>query len=132
MDTTPTAPTDTTVDVQATTTEETVIDKIPLSNTGATELLSMMNGQTGNNTLWRLCSGFGGGFGNSGFRRLGWMGGASVAALATVVSTAALAAAVAGGGYGGMAAATAATAAAMAAATAALAAGYGGSYGRSF
>ncbi len=71
---------DTTVEVQATTTEETVIDKIPLSNTGASELLGMMNGQTGNGNSGYGNSGYGnsgfggGGYGNSGFGG-GGMGG---------------------------------------------------------
>jgi len=58
VDATATAATDTAA-TDTTTTVETIIDKIPLSNTGASEILSIMKGETNNS--------YGsGGYGNSG------------------------------------------------------------------
>jgi len=135
VDTTPTAPVDTTVDVQATTTEETMIDKIPLTYTGATELLSMMNGQTGStgggyggygggfgNSGFGGGfgnSGFGGGFGNSGFNS--GMGGGFGGGYGGM-----------GGGYGGMGGGYGGTGGSYGGGYGGIGGGYGSSYGRSF
>lgn len=119
---------DTTVEIQETTTEETVIDKIPLSNTGASELLSMMNGQTGNGNsgygnsgfgnsgfggggFGNSGGGFGGGFGNSGFGGNSGYGGNSGFGGGYGGSSGY------GGGYGG---------------NSGYGGGFGGSYGRTF
>ena len=68
----PTAPTsDPLAAVDVTTTQETIIDKVPLSNAGASEILNMMGGNTGSTTSgfgsFGGGSGGGGGFGGGGF-----------------------------------------------------------------
>ena len=56
--------------IDVTTTKETIIDKVPLSNTGASEILGMMGGNTG--------SGTSGGYGGGGYGGGGMMGGSSM------------------------------------------------------
>jgi type II secretory pathway component GspD/PulD (secretin) len=57
--------------VDTTTTAESIIDKIPLSNTGATELLNMMNGNTNSSSGYGSSGGMGGMSGMSGMSGFG-------------------------------------------------------------
>lgn len=64
--------------VDTTTTSESIIDKIPLSHTGASELLNMMNGNTNTGTSTGFGSGMSGFGSSSGFGNSSSFGGMSI------------------------------------------------------